>query len=174
MTDGELGYIAGMIDGDGCITSAKNSQCNTYRPYVVVCQKNPIVIDWLHERFGGSVSLVSRKHGTVRCYYLRWTLTNQKAVDLLKLCLRFLVAKQEQAKLAIAMVEVTRTGHLQGRRVPADLIEQQRNLYLRISGLNSPATTERAKSSYLDMQQSELTRMRNRQRILRSGDSATS
>ena len=168
MTDGELGYIAGMIDGDGCIGAQKNSNCKTYRPYIVVAQKNPAVIDWLHERFGGYVDLVYRKHGNRKCHYLRWVLTNQRAVDVLNLCLRFLVSKHEQAKLAIALVEDTKSGYLRGQRVPDELIERQKNFYLQIKGLNSPATTERAKSNYLDMQQSELTRMKNRQKINRS------
>jgi len=167
MTDKEIGYIAGIIDADGCIGSQKNSNSRTYRPYLVVIQKNPAVIDWLHERIGGTVNMVFRNHGEKRCSYIRLTLTNQKAVNVLKLCLECLVEKSEQAKLAIALVETTKSGSLRGQRVPDELKERQKNLYSQIRGHNSPATTERV-NFLKKMQQSELTRMRNRQRENRS------
>lgn len=167
MTDREIGYTAGIIDADGCIGSQKNSNARTYRPYLVVIQKNPAVIDWLHERFGGCVNLVYRQHGEKRHSYLRVSWTNQKAAIILKLCLDSLVEKREQAKLAIALVESTKSGCLKGLRVPDEVIERQKNIYIQIRGLNTPATTERV-DALKAMQQSELARMRNRQREGRS------
>ena len=168
MTGNDSGYLAAMIEGDGCIGSQKNSNARTYRPYIVVVQKYPEIIDWLSSNFGGTVDLISRQHGVRKCHYFRWTITNQKAVDALKFCFGDLKAKKAQAELAISMVETTNSGCLKGQRVPDGLIERQKNIYLKIKGLNSPATTERADSDLLEMQQSELTRMKNREREIRS------
>lgn len=160
MTDKEKGYIAGMIDADGCIGTQKSSNCRTYRPYVVIVQKNPTVLLWFKNRFGGSIMAVHRNHKSGRKRYFRWMVVNKKAADMLKLCLDCLIEKKAQAVLAIQMVEVTGCGKYRGVKLPDFIIEKQKELYEKVKLLNSPATTECDNLSVeeiLKMRQSELT-----------------
>ena len=167
------GYMAGTIDSDGCIGGGKNTNCHTYRPYLVVIQKDMKLIEWLYSNFGGSVNLVSRNHSTRKKWYIRWMVTNQKCVDILKKCLPYLIVKKEQAKLAIRMVEEAKSGKQRGKRnIPKYIYKLQENLCNSIKSLNSPATTERTGSLTKEMRQSELAEMKNRQREIRSGFSA--
>jgi len=163
MTDKEIGYIAGMIDADGCIGSQKNSKCRTYRPYVVIVQKNPVTLHWFQNKFGGSIMKVYRNHPSGKKQYFRWMAVNQKAVDMLKLCQDCLVEKKAQAILAIQMVEVTGCGKFRGKKLPDWIIEKQFEFHKSIGRLNSPATTECVGSPCGEMRQSELTQMEKRE-----------
>lgn len=161
----KLAYLAGVIDSDGCISSQKNSKCRTYRAYVVVIQKDMVLIEWLYSNFGGAVSLVSTKREDRKDYYIRWQIVGTGMRDLLKQCLPFLVIKKEQAKLAIAIVDKGGSGLYQGKKLPQDRIDLQAYLAQGIKNLNSPATTERIGSLTKEKRQSELAEMKNRQRV---------
>lgn len=61
LTDYELGYIAGMIDGEGSLvmTQPKNTRC--YTVYGEVTNTNSSVIDFLECLCGGNISADRRK-----------------------------------------------------------------------------------------------------------------
>lgn len=167
------GYVAGTIDSDGCIGTQKNTNCKTYRPYLVVIQKDMKLIEYLYSNFGGSVNIVSRKRVDNIDFYIRWMVVNQRCVNILKKCLPYLIVKKEQAILAVRMVEEAKCGKQKGfRRIPEHIYDLQKDLHFSIKNLNSPATTERVGSLKKEMRQSELTEMKNRQREIRSGFSA--
>jgi hypothetical protein len=169
MTQTDWAYMAGTIDSDGCIGSQKNTNCATYRPYLVVIQKDMRLIEWLFNKFEGSVNIVGRKHPDRTDWYVRWMVVNSRVAAILKECIPYLIVKKEQALLAVEMVDKTFSGRLQGRKgLPSELIARQKGLYESIKLLNSPATTESFGSLTKEMRQSELTEMKNRQRGDRS------
>lgn len=92
--EAELAYLAGIIDGEGCIGVAK-------RRYVRlrVSNTNFDLIQWLYQKFGGSIWNVKVK-GNRRAQKC-WTLKAKKATDLLECVLPYLIIKEEQAQLAL-------------------------------------------------------------------------
>lgn len=104
-------YLAGLIDGEGCICINKtgrrisndeikvedNKQALILR--VIVTQKDGQVMDWLKGNFGGGVNLHYK--GTNTGYLHEWTLSHEKAGEILKKILPFLVIKKRQAEIAI-------------------------------------------------------------------------
>lgn len=168
ITELDWAYFAGVIDSDGCIGTGKNSTCRTYRPYLVIIQRDMVLIEWLYSKFGGCVNLVSRKRADRTDYYLRWGTYNTKTVNILKRCLPYLVIKKEQAKLVLEMIAAIKVlGSTRGKPYTEASIQKQRKLHYRICSLNSPETTERIGSLKKEMRQSELAEMKNRQSAFR-------
>lgn len=62
ITDGELGYIGGFIDSDGCITSGKNSDNRLYIRLMITNQHIE-TLEWVKMRFGGSIYTRKIKNG---------------------------------------------------------------------------------------------------------------
>lgn len=170
ITKMDWAYLAGVIDSDGCIGTQKNTIGRTYRPYLVVIQRDMVLIEWLFSKFEGRVNLVSRKRADRTDYYLRWETHNTKTTNILKGSLPYLIVKKEQAKLAIELVETRKFhGNKKGKPCTEETIQRQKEIYSRIRSLNSPETTERIGSLTKGMRQSELTEMKNRQSATRSG-----
>ena len=164
----EWAYMAGMIDGDGCIQAAsrKDGDCQ-YRVEIHVIQKDLRIIDFLYGHFEGSVGVVSRKHTSGIKHYFRWMISGPRVIEILKGCLPYLVLKKEQAELGIKLQSIILP---RGKRIKLsqEIIEQRNEYGKRIKLLNSPATTECVGSLTKEMRQSELEQMKNLQRVARS------
>jgi hypothetical protein len=169
----DLAYLAGVIDSDGCISISKYSNCRAYRVTLVVVQRDMPLIEYLYNTFDGSVNMVSTARKNYRDFYLRWMITDRRAITILKQIYPYMRLKKRQAEIAFALYdEKYREGNKAGQnyRYSDDSIEKQRNLFFDIKKLNSPATTECVGSlvKSKEMRQSELAEMKNRQRENRS------
>lgn len=159
MKETDIAYLAGIIDSDGCIGIQKYSNCNAYRVILTVVQRDMVLIEYLYSTFGGSVNVVTTNRAGRRDFYLRWVVTDKKAMLVLGQCLPYLKLKQPQAFLAQELLKV-KSGEKN--------VEKQKEIFLKNKSLNSPATTERVSSLTKEMRQSELAEMKNRQRENRS------
>lgn len=92
-----IAYLAGIIDGEGCIMiSRPHGDFSYYSMRLEVAQKDGKLMDYLIGSFGGSIR-DSRNGASV----WKWQLSGKKAVELLTTCLPFLVVKKKQAEIAI-------------------------------------------------------------------------
>lgn len=115
----QLAYLAGLIDGEGCILCIKEWQTNK-RTYLfrisisfTMCTPEPLtsIAGWLN----ASV----RKYPPVRSNWSeRWMLTIRKrvAIPLLKAMLPHLILKREQAELAL-LLETIRIKHTPNKKL---------------------------------------------------------
>jgi len=88
-----LPYIAGIIDGEGCITISKRGQ-----PILRLSMYDRKPLDIMSNIFGGNVTLINRTdHKPV----WQLTYTSQSAVDVAEALSPYLVTKQPQAELII-------------------------------------------------------------------------
>ena len=105
----ELGYLAGIIDGEGTI-SIQNLFTRKHKNYLNYQQKNlrvgvvntnMEVILWIASMFGGNVCKrnVINKEKHKMSYY--WSVTNRKAEEIVKLVMPYLKIKKMQAEIAI-------------------------------------------------------------------------
>lgn len=158
MKETDIAYLAGIIDSDGCIGIQKYSNCNAYRVILTIVQRDMTLIEYLYSTFEGSVNVVSvNRHGK-KDFYLRWVVTDKKAMIALEQCLPYLKLKKAQAFLASKLFNLKKNKNKDK--------ELHKSIFLKNKSLNSPATTERVGSK--EMRQSELTEMKNRQRENRS------
>ena len=113
----KYGYLAGIIDGEGCITigAGKKETCINYNALVLVQNTSKKLIDWLQANFGGQIYL-SKKETEKNKEAWMWRLTKQKDIEILLLSiLPYLIIKREQAKVLLNFVRLGRTTPVESR-----------------------------------------------------------
>lgn len=111
-------YLAGLIDGEGCVdwmrSFDKKLQKRYIRPRLRITLTEPgyEVIDLLVNNFGGHVE-VRKPKNSQWTPSKTWSVTASRAVMVLGNVKNSLIIKKEQAKLAIAWEK-----HLKGRHIP--------------------------------------------------------
>lgn len=105
MEEIQKAYLAGVVDGEGCIgiNKTRNKSVRHKHPYyqvrlrIAMTTEEPIksIESWC----GGIVSLTKRK-GSHKPIY-EWFLLNDKAITVLKIIKPYLKVKQKQVEVAI-------------------------------------------------------------------------
>jgi len=95
---GQFAYIAGIIDGEGCISIYRNSN-NGWTLRVCVDMQSKKVIDQLIGAFGGHYNAINKPGLKYVIHY--WYICGKKAYDMLKKIKPFLSEKKPQASLAM-------------------------------------------------------------------------
>lgn len=109
LSENKLSYIAGLFDGEGCITITKTIRKNN-RPYyqlvVIILMAEPEFLDKLHEDIGlGKVYKIKnadKEHHKDRSSY---RMANTNAEIFIKALLPFLVLKKNEALTALQFLE---------------------------------------------------------------------
>ena len=101
--EGELAYMAGIIDGEGSISICKpnRSQPTNFALSMAVCSIDEILIRWIHRRFGGYTCSEGRTPSRKKVYY-RWAASGPQAALILEATRDWLTIKQSKADWAIA------------------------------------------------------------------------
>lgn len=137
MTKVELAYVAGIVDGEGCITVTQGSMCNDghkrHDLFVCVWNNNKELINWLQSQMGGSS--YGRNQGGNRKDNYCWRLTSKKALRFLLLLYPYLRVKKPQAKIGI---EFQKQRKIYGRNhlKTNEAWEREEKLFLQIKQLN--------------------------------------
>jgi len=100
----DLAYLAGIIDGEGCIAVSKQWRNNRwqYRLQLSITSTSEILKDWLETTFGGFVWSTNPRSSN-RSTMLHWTASGNRCQQLLKMVLPYLKVKKPQAELALLM-----------------------------------------------------------------------
>jgi|SRR5208282_3768005 len=103
LSEAERGYVAGLIDGEGCISFSKRSNGRTgkldYTLTVSVANTAKEMIDWLVDRLKGGCYITHKPGERRRLALYRWSLGNNASIALLRGIAPYLVVKQESARL---------------------------------------------------------------------------
>lgn len=95
-----LQYLAGFIDGEGCINFAKNR--GGIFPRILVTNTNIEILNLLKENFGGDVTVTKVKDKENWKPRGVWRLSWAKAIELVEQLHEHLKIKQKQVELVIA------------------------------------------------------------------------
>lgn len=103
LTETDLAYTAGIIDGEGCIRVLKN----TYGLAVSVGNTDSALMLWLESKWGGRI--YGRSYGRLKHYprskpFMQWQIYGKNATDMLQMCMPYMVIKQDRAAVAMKMV----------------------------------------------------------------------
>lgn len=132
LSETDKAYIAGIVDGEGCITvcarSPKSTSRETSIQYVLtvsiqMCDDD--LIRWIHSAIGGIGSVYRYKHHQPNhkdATSLR--LGVRDGVILLRLILPYLRLKRRQAELFIEMVDIRKQSRVKRQFMP----ERQRQI----------------------------------------------
>jgi hypothetical protein len=100
LTDPELAYFAGYLDGEGCFMYGNS-------PEVDISNTYPHTLMEFKAAFNGAVALKSRGEGRTRTSY-RYRVSGSNAIRLCKAVLPYLKEKKSQAETLITMFELPR------------------------------------------------------------------
>ena len=141
-TEAEKAYLAGILDGEGCVSVAWR-EGKYLTPTIQVTNTNTILLDWLHDRYGGSVrgrpdARLNRKPSFC------WTVCGQKALAVLKDARSYLLLKTEQADILLTLPrqstkERDSLGRIKGSIGPTEVAANQ-EVKARITELNRRGT----------------------------------
>lgn len=149
-TEIEKAYAAGIVDGEGCIfadarkrTSPAEKDRNRYAGSVIyrfgvkVNMTNPEAVDFLREKFGGSVSLLKQQRKNWRPQFC-FRVEQRKAVRFLKLVLPYLRVKNKEAELVIRLASLIRNvTHGRGNKIPEFEKKMRNDLVFEIRSYHS-------------------------------------
>jgi len=148
-----LGYLAGVIDGEGYIGIEKTKpnknqrQINPrYMPNICVVNTNKKLIDFLQKKWGGSIQQRNRNGKWMKNYYKtcwRWRLNQGRIVEFLTAIRPYMIVKIEQADLLLKYYQERMKpirGTFQGRHgvkeYPPEEMEFREKIYKEIKKLN--------------------------------------
>lgn len=101
LTDTELAYVAGLVDGEGSIWSSYPK--TGMRPLaLVVSMIHRPTIEWLHGKCGGYVSPRRSNAANARQAWV-WHLHGIRSGSLLKRIIPFMVTKREEAEVGLKL-----------------------------------------------------------------------
>src|SRR5690349_20279552 len=105
MTDTQAAYLAGIVDGEGCIYVGKSGN-NYMSAWVAICMTHKPTIEWIGEVTGCGMVIEHRTKQQGRRKAWLWRLMSQQAVPFLRELLPHLVTKKFQAEKYIALMQV--------------------------------------------------------------------
>jgi len=136
----KFAYMAGIIDGDGCITLIKRFpkyfEHGGLMVRLIVTSTDKILIDWLTKEFGGAVSICKKgqPQGKIirKLDYFYWYLSTRKAVETIKQCYPYLTIKKPQADLVLEFVETIQSTT---KPIPQEITEKRLEIFKKLRGL---------------------------------------
>ena len=112
MTEKEnLIYLAGFIDGEGCLTTSFDYPINRIRPRLTITNTNKEVLEWIHAVFGGSLYLHKPRGSQTRASYELMFFCN-KAMNLIEKVYPFLKVKKKEADVFLRFRETVKNREL--------------------------------------------------------------
>lgn len=98
----DLAYVAGIIDGEGCIGLYLSKKSSYYFIQVAVHMTNEWMITWLSNNFSGSKNVYTHYRKRANCKpEWAWNITGKKALEFLELIYPYLKLKKAEAEIAI-------------------------------------------------------------------------
>lgn len=136
----KLAYLAGIIDGEGTISIAKQHpregrKSFSYLLRISVTNTDISLSKWLQKEFGGSIHITKRDHIENHKNLHLWALGANDSYKLFKKIQPYSVIKQNQIKLAMEFYQktilITRTNPL-----PKWLIDKKEDYYQRLKKMH--------------------------------------
>jgi hypothetical protein len=99
-------YVAGIIDGEGCLSWWTTPRHDHSYPRLSVGNTNRNLTDWLQMVFGGCVGYQPRREKTNQSPLWEWKLSSEAAVyAILAKCIPYLIIKRDKALELMAHTE---------------------------------------------------------------------
>jgi len=133
----DLGYLCGLIDGEGCIFAKVYTYKNSLNTLITLSinMNSEIVINWLHGMCGGQV--YSDTAPSRRAELFHWQVRGRKIIPLLEAVLPHLKEKKQRAYLAIQLASLISHGKSgSGRKISESEWKIRQDLAAQIKAFN--------------------------------------
>jgi len=138
LSDAERGYIAGIIDGEGCVGFTWGNAAKAQLRVTVTNTSYPLV-EWLKRKIGGHVCRKKKTHEKWKTSW-QWTVTSAQARRLLDAVASMLVVKKRQAELVVEFDDIAANGGPIGQ----EKFEARTKIIANIRELNQKGEVRRA------------------------------
>lgn len=121
-----LAYIAGLIDGEGCINVHVDNRSNSLIPRIRVAMCDKEAVMWLQKNIDGSNKIIYkdiRKKYPDHSPVFEWCIQGIKAVSFAKVLTPFLKVKKRQSRLLAKWPIGIPPG--QGRKVEPKMLKER-------------------------------------------------
>lgn len=135
LSETDKAYLAGIIDGEGCITVWKSGRYDNRVVTVAVAMNDKQAVDLLYEAFGGCLFHIKKQNPKWNDSW-RWAVKSRRAKVVLEALLPYLRVKTRQAEAALELI--SSFTHI-GGRATVEQREKQALLHSQISALNQRA-----------------------------------
>lgn len=144
-----LAYLAGIIDGEGCIHIGyyfnKSQNRSTYHTMIQVSNTEKTLIEWLTNNFGGKAALYTKAQTPKNSRQIPyvWKLGGDNLTHICRLILPYMICKKDQIEIMIKMRETFHDQHepkkgQQGiQPMSKELIDYRHSLMLKLRSLHS-------------------------------------
>ena len=137
----DLAYMAGILDGEGCIYARAWQRPNGYHTHIVVSvqMSSDAVIKWISDTFGGEVYTSKIPRGRAQ-YLYTWRVNGRNVAAFLKAVLPYLQEKKKRAIVGIELSELI--GKSNFGKLNSEQRSQRENLCARIKAWNQSGCGE--------------------------------
>lgn len=140
MKKADLAYIAGLIDGEGCISLTKKfrkGKSPEYRIILRVGNTDPLMVGFCRKRLGGFIYLSHSKKRKHKCYV--WKTAGGNAIIALKKVYPFLITKRKKAKLAFEFRKTFCKNPIcgSGHTVSKGILKRRESAYIKMKKLTN-------------------------------------
>jgi len=99
-------YLAGIIDGEGCVKPNYLIKNKNLVARCVVSNTSFELVSWLKNNFGGYIRIVKREGNRKIQYW--WTLRNKEIKDLFPKIIPYLIIKKKEAIQSLSLIKICR------------------------------------------------------------------
>jgi len=150
LTELELAYIAGLVDGEGSIHATRKEKKGTYYPFLCITMTHKPVIEWLATKVANRAyyCAVPKEHQERRKPAYSFRLQGRRAQLLCKRIMPFLRVKAEHAKVLLRWPCEARCGS--GIKIEqTEFASIRENLAAELRKLNGYRYQKRLESKYV-------------------------
>ncbi len=150
MTETEKSWIAGIVDGEGCLTISKTkpspkstNRSISYRPIIKVTMGDKATIDRISILFGFSSTMTHRLSANPNWNdAFTWSASNRQAIRAIETIRPYLFTKAAEADVLLEFGNLcnSRTGR---RGVPPELLAAREKLWATCKSLKPKSNTKR-------------------------------
>lgn len=140
-----VSYLAGIMDGEGCISIRQQNQeglAYNYRPSITIGMVEPKVVNIFKDLFGGNIYIENRGVQDRQVLY-RWNLQKvQEVKDCLDTLLPYLLLKNDQALNTLSLIN----NYPHSRKLMPEELQRRKDHYLisrKLNAVGAAATTKR-------------------------------
>lgn len=149
--EGDLGYLAGLIDGEGCIAVTRTAPERipgavsvSHSIKVIITNTNRDLIDWLCGMSDTAMAKIrdpNFRPGWKACW--NWQISGPNAETFLRTIHPFLRIKRPQADLCLELRDLGRH-KWQGRRLDPAVVARREEIFLQVKALNKRGLPEQS------------------------------
>ena len=140
LSEKDAAYIAGFLDGEGCICLHKThandkNRKQTYHLKVRITNTFPGIMEWIHAVVGSGSLYTKKKYPGANKQGWDWQITGRRAIDLLNQLYPYMKVKRLQAEVAFEFGEtISYPGQ---NKLTDEVIDIRDGLRTRLSVLNN-------------------------------------